>query len=84
MCLKRDIEVMAKKVIIKTDMMNDGIPLEGNPPDTGTIIQTRSLKTARHQLATVAEDHITPPTRNVPNMDSQNQWQRCMPLENNQ
>jgi hypothetical protein len=70
---KRDIEVTSKKVGIRTDVTNDNIPLEGNPPDTGTLIQTRSLKTARHPLATVVEDHITPSTRNVPNMDNQNQ-----------
>jgi hypothetical protein len=64
--------------------MNDDIPLEVNPPGTGTIIQTRSLKTARHPLATVAEDLITPQTSNVQNMDNQNQQQRCTPLESDQ
>jgi hypothetical protein len=81
---KRDIEVTSKRIGIGTDMMNDDICLEGNPPDTGTVIQTRSLKTARHPLATVAEDHITRLTRNAPNMDNQNQWRRCMPLKSDQ
>jgi hypothetical protein len=79
MCLKRDIKVTATKVIIvRTDMTSDSIPLAGNPPETRTINQTKSLMTARPPLATVAEDHITPPTRNVPNMGNQNRWRKCM------
>jgi hypothetical protein len=64
---------MSRKVDIKADAMNDNIPLEVNPPGIKTIIQTRSLKTARHPLATVAEDLIIPLTRNVQNMDNRNQ-----------
>jgi hypothetical protein len=73
MCLKKDIEVMATKVIIiKANMTNDSIPLEEDPPEARTINQKRSLMTARHPLATVVEDHITRPTISVPNMGNQN------------
>jgi hypothetical protein len=78
---------MSRKVVIKADVTNNDIPLEVNPPGIGTIIQTKSLKTARHPLATVVEDLIrviTPLTRNVQNMDNQNQWRRCTPLESDQ
>jgi hypothetical protein len=84
LCLRRGIEVTSRKAIIKANMMNDDIPLKANPPGTGTIIQTRSLKTTRHPLATVVEDLIIPPTRNVQNMDNQNQQRRCTLLESDQ
>jgi hypothetical protein len=67
---KRDIRITLRRISIGTDVTNDDIHLEGNPPDTRTLIQTRSLKNARHPLATVVEDLIIPPTRHVQNMDN--------------
>jgi hypothetical protein len=83
-CQKRDIGVTSRRIEIGTDVTNENIHLEGIPPDTRTVIQTRSLKTARHPLATVAEDLIIPPTRNVLSMDNQSLRQRCTPLESDQ
>jgi hypothetical protein len=81
---KRDIGVTSRRIDIGTDVTDNDIRLEGNPPDPRTLVQTRNLKTARHPLATVAEDLIIPPTRNVRNMDNQNQRRRCTPLESDQ